>query len=234
MVQKQRTRYLIRRIILTNLLSIFVGIATYFWMIFFLSNVNSFWDLFRKKEVYTKEDTIAPTAPFLTPIAEATQNPSIDLTGVSEPGVNITLYIDYIESDSTVADSTGAFSFTNIQVGLFDESIYVTAKDENGNISKKSTVYVIKKDIEPPEIEVESPKDGEVYKSTGHSYQVTGKTEPESSVFVNNQLAVINPDGNFSASIRLEEGNNEVDIRAVDKAENTTELKITVIFEKIN
>jgi len=203
-------------------------------MIFFLSNVNSFWSLFRKKDIYEVKDTVPPTAPYLEPLSEATQSSVIDVKGQAEPGVKLILYLDDSKNSETVTDNDGSFAFTNIPVGVFDTKIYVNATDDAGNVSKPSITYDIKQDNEAPELEITTPKDGETYKSTGHSYDVTGKTEPRSTVLVNDQLAIMTPTGEFSASLRLEEGANTIKVVAKDKAENETEKSVYIKFEKIN
>lgn len=225
---------LVHRIVVTNLLSILVVVLTYLWLIFFISNVGSFWDLFRKKEIMVEQDTIAPTVPFLESIPEATQLDKIDLKGKAEDGVKVILYIDGSKSSEIISDANGDFSFTDIPVSIIKQTFYVTSIDEVGNESGKSTSFDIVMDNEPPELEIFTPKKGEVFKSTGHTYRVTGKTEPGITILVNNQLAISNLEGEFNASIRLDEGDNTVTILARDVGGNETEEKVFVRFNKID
>lgn len=232
---RSNNSYLIKRIIITNMLSLLVVAGTYFWMIYFLSNVGSFWDIFRGKEIYVAQDIIPPTAPYLSTIPEATKETSIDISGrTSEPGIKVLLYVDDAKSAETISDSDGNFTFTSVPVGLLPERVYAKAEDDSGNASASSTVYTVVNDIEPPELEITTPKDGEIHKDTGHSYRVTGITEPNVTVTINDQFAIINPQGEFSASIRLNEGWNELKITAKDVAQNETEQTITIKFEKID
>lgn len=225
---------LLRRILITNAFSILIVIGMYFWMVFFISNLGSFWDLFRQKEIYTTIDTVAPAPPYLSEIPSATQNDFIDLSGKAEAGIKVILNIDGSKESETISDSEGSFSFTGIKVGVFPSTIYITAIDDSNNESKKSQVYTIVKDDAPPELEVITPKSGEEVKSTGHTYKVTGKSEPETTVTVNGQLAIINQEGEFSVSIRLEEGDNTLTVKTKDVAGNETEQKVYVRFKKID
>lgn len=175
-----------------------------------------------------------PIRPYLTPIQSATNKDSIDIDGKAEPGVKIVLYIDGAKYGETITDSDGAFVFTSIPVALTPINIYANAIDSVGNISSESINYSIFKDIENPEIEIITPQKNEVFKSTGHSYRISGKTEPKAIVTINEQLAVINPNGDFFASIRLEEGSNEIVIKAKDVAGNEKEEKVYMTFEKID
>ena len=59
---------------------------------------------------------------------------------------------------------------------------------------------------------------------------ITGKTELDSSVFINNQKVVLNMDGSFAASIKLKEGLNTLSIVAVNKLNKKTELIRTIIY----
>lgn len=231
-----RKQYLLKRIFISNLLILAVIAVTYLWMIFFLANVGSFWDLFRDKEVVIKKPIVTPVAPYLTPIPEATQEDKIDVTGQSVAGMKIDLFIDGAKFGEIISDSQGSFAFTEAPVGIFQEEIYATASDQDGNTSSKSITYKIVKDTEPPEIKITKPEGGsETYKSTGHAYTITGETEPEATVYINEQLSITNPTtGTFSGSVRLEQGQNTIIVKVVDKALNETEKKVYVNFEKID
>lgn len=229
----ERKKYLIKRIVITNLVSILVVVFTYFFLLFSLSNLDFVWGIFRKKDIYQEKDTVPPTAPYLQQIPEATQNGTIDVTGGSEEGAKVLLYIDDIKRTETIADNNGVFTFSGIETSATPSRIYVKAQDQAGNTSSESQTYTTVRDNEPPTIELISPKKGEVYKSTEHSYVVKLKTEPNATVLVNGQLAVISQDGEATAQIRLERGKNEIKIEVKDKAENKVEESAFVTFDKI-
>ena len=228
------TSYLVKRIVITNLLSIAIIVVTYVWIIYLLSNVNSFWDIFRGKDIYVQKDLVPPTKPYLNPVAEATKEDYVDVQGRSEPGVKLVIKIDGQKFQETVADAEGQFSFTGIPVGFSSQVMYVEAIDDAGNISSPSQTYTIVKDIEEPEFELLTPKDGETFRSTGRTYKVTGKTEPGLTVNINEQMAIVTQAGEFSTSIRLEEGSNEIKIKVVDKAGNEKEETFNLNYEKID
>lgn len=233
--KSSRKGYLIKRIIVTNVLSLVVIALTYFWMIFLLSNVSSFWDIFRGKDIYVNQDNLPPIAPFLSNVPEATQSSSVNLTGQSEPGVKVELYVDGTRISETVSDASGIFTFANVPVGMFKQELYAKAVDESGNESSQSNTYTIQQDTTVPEFEITNPDEEEVtYRSTEHAYRIEGKGEPGVMVLVNNQLAVVNPNGEFFANLRLEVGGNSIKILVKDKALNETEKEIFINFEKID
>lgn len=232
--KNKKTSYLVKRIIITNLISLLIVTLTYVWIIYLLSNANSFWEIFRGKDVYVQKDVVPPTKPFLNTIPESTKEDTINISGRSEAGVKIILRIDGQKFQETVSDSEGQFSFSDIIVGFAPQTLYVEAIDETGNVSTPSQTYSIIKDIEEPEFEIITPKNaGETYRATGRTYRVTGKTEAGATVYINEQVAMLSANGEFTASIRLEEGSNGIKIKVVDKAGNEKEEETSVVYEKI-
>ena len=230
-----RRRYLIKRIIITNALILLVLVLTYFWMVYLLSNVSSFWDIFRGKEIYAPKDTVAPLAPNIDSLPEAVKESPINISGRSEPGIKVYLYNNDVKVGDTITDGNGSFSFTDIQVGIFPQKFYVKSLDAANNESKQSEEYTVVLDNQPPEIKLTSPEsDSTNHESTGHTFTISGVTDEGSTVFVNDILARVTPLGEFTATIRLEDGGNSVKIKAKDKAGNETEKEIFINFHKID
>lgn len=59
---------------------------------------------------------------------------------------------------------------------------------------------------------------------------ITGKTDLDSEVFLNNQKIILAPDGSFAQSIRLKEGLNTVSIRSENKLLKETSFVRTIIY----
>jgi hypothetical protein len=228
-----RKKYLIKRIVLTNSITLIIVVFTYFFLIFSLSNLDFFWSIFRKKDLYSEADTIPPTAPYLQQIPEATQNSTIDVTGGTEESAKVLLFIDDIKTQEAVADNNGVFTFSGVEIASGPQKIFVKSEDQNGNQSAPSATYTTQRDNEPPEFEILSPKSNETYRSTEHGYVVKVKTEPEATVLINAQLSLISTDGEASAQIRLERGKNEVKVEVKDKADNKSEKSVFITFDKI-
>ena len=231
---KDHKKYLIKRIIIMNSITVLIIVLTYIWMVIFLANVNSFWDLFRSNNYTDQAQNIAPIPPYLAPIPGATKDENIDVSGQTAAGQKVVLYVDNSKVDETIADATGNFNFTGIKTSIFPQKIFVRAVSDKGIESENSTEYTIVRDTEPPTLEITNPKEKELdYSNTGHSFEFTGKTEPGTTVYVNDQIAVVDSSGNFTASYRLKKGPNEIKITAVDKAGNETEETVFINFHKI-
>jgi hypothetical protein len=59
---------------------------------------------------------------------------------------------------------------------------------------------------------------------------VTGRSELDSEVFINNQKVVLGPNGGFAVSIKLKEGINTLSIISINKLNKKTEEIRTVIY----
>lgn len=81
-----------------------------------------------------------------------------------------------------------------------------------------------------PFLEVSQPPD---QLSTGFSeITVTGKTDPEAKVSINNQEIRVDLAGKFSQEIKLSNDNNTIEITAVSKTGKVTKVSRTVFLKK--
>jgi cytoskeletal protein RodZ len=80
--------------------------------------------------------------------------------------------------------------------------------------------------VRPPALTVVSPQDGEIVKT--REIVVSGKTNPEAVVKVNNQPFLVGDDGGFSGTLEVYEETFEVEIKAISRSG-----KETVIIRKI-
>lgn len=87
-------------------------------------------------------------------------------------------------------------------------------------------VFQYVKFINPPPLEVESPKEGQVVGET--TLKVVGKTSPEATLKVNNQLVLVDEDGGFVAEVEIFEGTKEIVVEASSRSG-----KETVVHRKI-
>jgi cytoskeletal protein RodZ len=63
---------------------------------------------------------------------------------------------------------------------------------------------------------------------------ITGSTDIDSEVYVNNEKVILNPDASFADSIKLKEGLNTISVKSVNKLEKQTEYIRTVIYRPQN
>lgn len=77
--------------------------------------------------------------------------------------------------------------------------------------------------ITPPHLVVNEPQQQEVI--TVRDFKVFGETDPDATVTVNNQPALVNEDGSFSVDIAIYEGTNEIVIRATSRSGKNTVIQ---------
>ena len=127
----------------------------------------------------------------------------------------------------TVSDVEGEFSFT-IQLLKGENSISIYAKDMAGNESEAKDI-IITFDNEPPEIEITNPSS---LSSTTeeNKIQITGKTEPNAQVYLNDRRIIVDHDGFFRSQYYLQEGENQIAVLAKDRAGNETSTEINIRY----
>lgn len=82
--------------------------------------------------------------------------------------------------------------------------------------------------INPP-LEVYTPKENQVINSS--SIKITGKTDSNSTVYINKDLINIDQNGNFDKTITVFPGNTTVLIKTVSKFMKQTEKRIDIVVK---
>jgi hypothetical protein len=62
--------------------------------------------------------------------------------------------------------------------------------------------------------------------------RVEGKTEPGSKLFINNQPAVVDSDGNFAQNLSLALGSNQIVFRSRNRFEEETSVARTIVYQE--
>lgn len=169
---------------------------------------------------------IAP--PDLDPVADATNSAKMKITGTSTvENAVIKLYINGSLTDSVNVNSKNEFEFKSVI--LEEGSNEIKAKTEvDGKLSDYSSSLNIVYQNEPPDLSIEYPADGQTLKNDNQT--ITGKTVAGASVTVNGFRAIVQPNGNFTYNIKLQNGGNNIKIVTTDTAGNKTEKEINVTF----
>ncbi len=79
----------------------------------------------------------------------------------------------------------------------------------------------------PPQLEIVRPTEGFV--ATSNVVDVSGKTDPDATIKINNQLILINDDGTFFGQVEIFEGTGEIVVTAINRSNKETTIvrKIT-------
>lgn len=175
---------------------------------------------------------IAP--PILNPLVTATNSANIVITGEASKGQTIYLYLNDNNIDQIQTNTDGGFTF-NETLKNGDNQIKVKA-EYNGKQSDFSNMFDVVLKNSPPTLDVSSPSDGQKFDKnsigTGNSITVAGKTDPGVSVTVNGFWAVVDDNNNFSYTLSLQNGDNQIKIIAQDQAGNKAEKDLKVNYSQ--
>ncbi len=168
-------------------------------------------------------DTLPPQRPVMNPLPPFSKETEYELKGYTEADAQVSLVIDGVEAMVSRADDDGAFSFTfSLTEGEHD--IWTVAQDEAGNVSPESERYAVTVDVTAPTVSLESPTNGQVFTLPRERVlTIKGKVSEAGIVFVRGSRVSTDSEGNFSTTMSLGEGANEITYYAQDFAENTSE-----------
>lgn len=209
-------------------LAIILGLI--FYGVPLVTKITSFVTGLRKQSAALPNNNLPPPAPVtFDSLPEAINKTPLKVSGSVQPGNTVVLNFNGGENE-IAADENGIFSIS-LEPAKGDNSLFAYAKGPTGKLSQKSAVYAIIFDNEAPKIEISTPPDGAKYYGTKQqNATIKGTTETGSTLSVNGRLAVVNDDGAFSSNYTLDEGENNLSIKAIDRAGNESETSLKLYF----
>jgi len=174
-------------------------------------------------------DTTPPSPPRIDTLPDATNKSALDVKGKAEVGSTVILTFNAKEQEVLVGND-GDFVFS-LDLDDGENKLSFLAKDTSGNESQRTQTYKVIFDNDEPKLEISSPSDGaEFFGSSERLVTLQGTTEPEIELTINDRPIKVDDSGSFTYATTLNEGDNTFNIRAVDKAGNTTEKSLTLKF----
>lgn len=176
-------------------------------------------------------DTIPPQPPVIYSVPVATSSATLTLSGVAEPASVVQILNNDTEIDQQTAAEDGSFTF---DVELVSDLNVLTAlaTDESGNVSRPSKQYQVVFDNQAPTISVsEELLNGlSIEGKDKKRYTLEGSTEPLAKVLILDRFVIADSEGVFRFPFDLNEGENLIQMTAVDKAGNEASLEITITY----
>lgn len=194
--------------------------------------LGGFADFLNKIFKNDSEDLSAKSVqpPLLDELPSATNSSRLKISGLALDGKKVYFFLGEEKQGET--DVSGdRFSYEDFHLKEGDNEIKaksINAIDSESDFSKSFKVIYDQKE---PELSIESPTDGQGF-SGNNRVLFKGKTEKDAQVYANGFLANINSDGHFEVSVPLVEGDNEIEVKAIDVAGNIKSLKVKVHFSK--
>lgn len=166
--------------------------------------------------------------PQLDLLPEATNSADLKITGFAQNGeVEI-----FLNGDKTalVKVEDGKFSYDQIKLknGSNDVRARLLADGKQSDFSDTSKVTL---DTQEPSLEITSPSPDQNFSGVNRIL-VSGKTEKDVQVYANGFLANVETGGKFEVFVPLKEGDNDIEVKAVDSAGNSTTQKVKVKYGK--
>jgi len=206
------------------LLLIFIGFPALIKFVVLLGEHKS------SRQKIEKTDILAPNSPTFEPLPEATNSATISLRGFSIADSTVKIVLNGESITETAVNSEGEFETTPITLQEGKNKIKAKAIDKENNESDFSEEIIVLLDTESPELEITSPQDGDKFFDKDKEIKVAGVTEKDAAVFVNNHLVTTDFQNSFSINLELNEGENALKIKAIDRAGNATEKQIKVSY----
>lgn len=219
----------IKNLILSVLGIVIILIALIKYGIPLLVNLSLFVSGTKKQESSNPSTSTFIPPPILSSKYESTNSAQVKIEGSGSPNQIIDLYINGNLVDKIETKDDSSFSFETLLVPG-ENIIRAKTITENGKESNLSESLTITFKSVAPTLEIKYPQDGQSFLKDQNTAEIKGTTDPHVRVTVNNFWAIIDEKNNFSYSLALKDGDNEIKIVAEDQAGNKTEKTIKVRY----
>lgn len=175
-----------------------------------------------------KKDLEFLSPPILAALPNATNSAEIKISGTSATKGKIALYVNDSLKDKTDVKKDGTFSFENVNLSSGNNTIKAKIETDKGKSSFSNPISIAYRN-KAPSLSLNTPSDNQSFSKDENSVDITGKTDPGVKITVNDFWAIVDNDGNFSYKFSLKNGENKIQVIAVDEAGNKaqTEKKVT-------
>ena len=219
-----------RRAFLFTILTILAILGVLFYGLPSVARFAAFLSDLRKSSLpVDRNDTTPPAPPRLDRLPEATKEPEIEISGVTEEGATVILTLNG-KDEEVVADADGKFRFSySLRKG--ENQISAKAKDRTGNESQPTAGITVLFDNEAPKLDISAPADGsQLYGDGQRQLAIKGTTEVGITLTINDRIVKVEEDGTFTFATTLADGENSFNLKSADKAGNQTEKTLKVNF----
>jgi hypothetical protein len=193
----------------------------------FLINVSLFLAGARSNVSTQTQNNAFLAAPVLDSTYSATNSATTTITGSAGQKETIRLFVNDVFIDESESKDDGSFAFKNVSLTDGDNTIKVKAKLDKSESDFSNKITITYKHTAPT-LSIDSPSDGASFNKDQTTITVTGKTDADARVTVNDFWAIVDDKGSYSYSLHLQNGDNTIKVDAMDAAGNKTEKTIKV------
>jgi len=229
----KQEREVYKRLLIVLSIVVFLIFVIFFWGIQILVKFAEVLDTIREPQTTTiQNNTIPPAPPNLDWLPPATNSAQIKITGRAEAGSELEIFLDGQSEERLLLGTDGKFEITDFTLKEGDNKIQAYVTNKAGTKSQPSPTIEIVFDKTKPPLEISKPNEGATITGNNNRVEVEGKTDPGSTVTVNEFWAIVDQDGNFNYNYILSDGENLLKIAAQDVAGNKTETIRKVFYSR--
>ncbi len=196
-----------------------------------IGNISQFLNRNDSKSISQQKNEEILLPPTLIDIPQATSSAYIKVSGKSEQTGTIEIYLNTKLEDEIESEAGKKFTSSLFKLKDGPNEIRTKIKNESSE-SSFSESYNVSFLSKEPILEVSFPQDSSKFLKADKRITIQGKTDENSTVFINDTKAIVDSDGSFSHLIELNEGDNQITIRSRNQAGKELEKKITVNYSR--
>lgn len=176
---------------------------------------------------------LRPTPPIFSDIPEATYSAQVRIAGYAQPGLDVILFMNGAEYEKKLVSESGTFNFDKVKLSEGENSAYAYTATPHDLRSEQSKTYTILMDSTKPSVTLDTPTENEIFRGQGQRITTfSGEvSELGSKVYIGDRMVIVQSDGKFSLPYQLIEGEQVIEIRAIDKAGNESTSTISLKWE---
>ncbi|MEK7558984.1 MAG: hypothetical protein AAB521_01625 [Patescibacteria group bacterium] len=194
-----------------------------------LANITGFLSGFQKGDSISNEQNDEfVSVPVLDPLPQATNSSEFIVSGQGISEQDISIFVNNTLSNSKETDKDGVFSFkVFLNPGENKIKVQATQNTNKSDFSDEEIVLYINK---PPTLDISSPTDGQRFEKDQNTADIKGTTDSGVRVTVNDFQTVVDENNNFSYTLNLQNGDNNLVIVATNQAGDKTEKSLKVTY----
>ncbi len=222
--QKKYNNQIYKYLIILVILVVFMGTIG----VKMLINLSLFIASKSDNKVTTQDNTSFLLPPTIDTIPDATNSAKIKISGSASSGNKLTLFVND-DRDGEVSIKDDEFE-TEVLLKKGSNEIYLTIENTKTKEKKESEKYHVIYINSKPKLDISSPHDGD--KVSSQDITVSGSTDKDVNITINDSPVVISADQKFQYSLKLNEGENKIKVVATDIAGNQEIKEMTVTYKK--
>jgi hypothetical protein len=178
-------------------------------------------------------DSMPPILVLYNPVqGELTRNSTYLCSGLSDPNTTVELYVQSSSGTRSYTCTTGPDGTFDLELELYEgiQKVVISVKDPLGNTNQTFADMTL--DTIPPDFIINQPRETYIVtRDTLITIVGTMVYDPNALIFI--QIVGVGHTGVFQREVELEEGVNEIEVKAVDEAGNEKVVVLTVVRDTI-